>query len=455
VSIAVLDFGKTNSKLLVFDPQGNILFSARTRPVWRKVDGITVLDDAALGDWAMGALRAAEADRPGAMLGVMVAAHGCTFALAGRTGLVRPILDYEQELPADLGATVDAGLPPYAETFAPPRPQGFNYGRHMLWLRHLEPQSFASATAVLGYPQFWSWRLGGRQVAETSYMGCHSHIWAPASCDYSSLVDEQGWRGKMPAFARAGAVIGEVDLGGRSIAVHNGVHDSNAALQAYRSLGLESFTLISTGTWVIIFNPDCPLEALDPGLDMYCNTDVDGRAVPTIGFMGGREFDAIAGAVEEIVDRNSIQRAIDARAFALPAFAAAGPFGGWQGKVPEAPEARDRAAIAMLYAALMIDWCLDTIQSKNAIVIDGGMTAGGVLSGLIAQLRGGQTVSEGAISEGTAAGAAALAFSAHGLDMQLPQPVRVAAENFQDLDAYRRAWRSQLPELSGRAAARS
>lgn len=454
MTVAVLDFGKTNSKLLVFDSRGKVVFSARTRPVWRLVDGISVLDDEALRAWALAGLREAEAARPGELLGVMVSAHGCTFALADETALVRPILDYEQELPGDLAAVVDAGLPPYAETFAPPRPQGFNYGRHMLWLRHLEPESFERAEAILGYPQFWSWRLGGRQVAETSYMGCHSHIWAPARGDFSALVDSEGWRGKMPLFARAGAVIGDIEIGGRRIAVHNGVHDSNAALQAYRSLGLQSFTLVSTGTWVIIFNPDCPLDALDPAFDMYCNVDVDGRAVPTIGFMGGREFDAIAGELDGAVAREAIQRAIDARRFALPAFAAAGPFGGRPGRiVPPAPDsdAADRPAIAMLYVALMIDLCLDAIRSANPIVIDGGLVAGGVLAELLAQLRPGQEISEGGISEGTAAGAATLAFAAHGRDMALPRPVRVAAGDYRDLDAYRREWRAQLPIAGAQA----
>ena len=444
----MLDFGKTNSKLLVLGERGDIEFTARTRPVWKDVDGLSVLDHGALADWAFEALRTAEAENPGAIQGVMVSAHGCTFALTDANGLARPILDYEQELPGDLADVVDAGLPPYAETFAPPRPQGFNYGRHMLWLRHLQPEAFERAVAILGYPQYWSWRLGGRRVAETSYMGCHSHIWAPARGDFSSLVDRQGWRDRMPQFARAGDVIGQMDIGGRQVAVHNGVHDSNAALQAYRSLGLGSFTLVSTGTWVIVFNPDCPLDALDPALDMYCNVDVDGRPVPTIGFMGGREFDVIAGAVSGSVDRGAIQRAIDARRFAVPSFAAAGPFGGIPGSVePGIDEGSppDRAAVEMLYVALVTDWCLDTIRSNSPIVIDGGLTAGGVLAELLAQLRPEQPVAEGAITEGTAAGAAALAFAAHGVAMTLAAPVPVRVASYRGLDAYRQAWRERLP----------
>lgn len=447
--IAVLDFGKTNSKLLVFTPEGRISFSARTRPIWRVVDGVSVLDDAGLAAWAQEALAEAEAVHPGAIQGVMVAAHGCTFALTDADGIVRPILDYEQELPGPFADAVRAGLPPYAETFAPPRPQGFNFGRHLLWLAHLEPQSIAQATAILGYPQYWSWRLGGRPVAEYSYMGCHSHIWAPARRDFASIVDGQRWREKMPDFAPAGATIGTLSLAGRTVAVHNGIHDSNAALHACRLVSDAPFTLVSTGTWVIVFNPECPLDALDARFDHYCNVDISGAPVPTIGFMGGREFDVIVGGAVATVDRVGIQCAIDAGLMAFPAHADAGPFGDLPApQLPDMPDPAQRAAVAMLYIALMTDFCLDSIQSHNDIVIDGGLAAGGVLAELLAQLRPDQAIKQAELNEGTAAGAAALAFAAHGVTMTLPRPVPVAPAAFAGLDQYRRRWRDGLPSLS-------
>lgn len=451
--IAVLDFGKTNSKLIVFAADGQVCFSTRTRPLWHIVDGISVLDDAALAHWAHSALVEADTAYPGQIMGVMVAAHGCTFALTDNDGLVRPVLDYEQDLPGPFADVVRAGLPPYAETFAPPRSQGFNYGRHLLWLQHLEPASLARTRAILGYPQYWSWRLGGRAVAEYSYVGCHSHIWAPARRDFASVVAAQGWRDKMPDFAPAGAVIGSLTLAGRRVAIHNGVHDSNAALHAYRSVSDAPFTLISTGTWVIIFNPDCPLDALDARFDHYCNVDVNGDPVPTIGFMGGREFDVIAGAAVSNIDHAQIQRAIDARIMAWPAYAPAGPFGHLA--APALPAMRDpaeRAAVAMLYVALMTDFCLDSIRSSNAIVIDGGLSTGRVLAQLLAQLRPQQSVQQAEMSEGTAAGAALLAFAAHGTRFTLPRPAPVVSAAFEGLEAYRRQWRAGLPSIDGTIA---
>lgn len=452
--IAVLDFGKTNSKLLVFRADGGIAFTARTRPIWRIVDGVSVLDDVALSGWVEQALDAAEAAHPGAINGIMVAGHGCTFALTDGAGLVRPILDYEQELPGDLAEAVAAALPPYSETYAPPRPQGFNYGRHLLWLDHLDPDATARATAILGYPQFWSWRLGGAAVAEFSYMGCHSHIWAPARRDYASVVDARGWRAKMPAMVAAGAVIGTRTLGGRPVAVHNGVHDSNAALHAYRRAVGRPFTLVSTGTWVIVFNPECPLDSLDAGMDHYCNVDVAGEPVPTVGFMGGREFDVIAGGPVAAVDPDAVRRLVADGVMTPPAFAAAGPFG--HVPTPDLPalaDPADRAALAMLYVAMMTDHCLESIRSSGDIVVDGGLASGGLLAGLLAQLRPDQSVFQADIGEGTAVGAAALAFAAQGIDMPIPEPRPTAPAAIPGLNAYRRQWRARLPRPDGAATA--
>ncbi|TIP86182.1 MAG: carbohydrate kinase, partial [Mesorhizobium sp.] len=252
MKLAVLDFGKTNSKLFVFDQHGQILGERRTQPNWTREGGFSVLDEAALHDWAARAV--GEAVDVHGIEGLMVSGHGCTFALVDDAALTHPILDYEQEPPPEIAAQIGRRIPDFAETFSPRLPLGFNYGRHMLWLKAVQPSVFATAKSILGYPQYWSWRFGGRAVSEVSYLGCHSHLWAPRKRDFSSLVDAEGWRCQMPAFERAGAVIGEQRFGGatRPIAIHNGVHDSNAALHAYRRQELGPVTVVSTGTWVVV-----------------------------------------------------------------------------------------------------------------------------------------------------------------------------------------------------------
>ncbi|MER8768670.1 FGGY-family carbohydrate kinase [Mesorhizobium sp. M0142] len=454
MKVAVLDFGKTNSKLFVFGQDGRILDERRTQPSWIRKNGFSVLDEATLHDWAARAIDDA-VDTHG-VEGLMVSGHGCTFALVNDAALTHPILDYEQEPPAEIAAQIDRRIPDFAETFSPRLPLGFNYGRHMLWLKEVDPGAFAAAKSILGYPQYWSWRLGGRPVSEVSYLGCHSHLWAPRKRDFSSLVDAEGWRGQMPAFERAGAVIGEQRFGraAKPVAIHNGVHDSNAALHAYRRQQLGPVTVVSTGTWVVVLNPDCPLDALDGERDMLVNVDVDGGPVPTIRFMGGREFATISAGWQGAIAPSSIQRVIDAGIMALPSFAPGGPMAHRRGElVGRTPNADERAAMALLYVALMVDLCLELIHSDNTVIVDGGLNNGGLLAALLAQVRPGQAFLQGATLEGSATGAAALAFESVGREFATEAPEAVHAASFSGLAGYRNDWRGLAADRGAPRAA--
>jgi sugar (pentulose or hexulose) kinase len=446
--LAVFDLGKTNSKLFVFSPSGAILAQERTAPQWREHEGKRVLDDAHLLAWMRQALAGAVEEH--GVEGVMFSGHGCTFALVGGDALVHPILDYEQEPPQEVASQIEELIPAFGETYSPRLPLGFNFGRHMLWLEKTTPVALDGARHILGYPQFWSWRFSGVPVSEVSYLGCHSHLWAPLANDFSSLVDRRGWRGKMPPLARAGAALGtaEVELSSgekREVTVHNGVHDSNSALHCYRAAGHRSFTLVSSGTWVIVFNADCPLDALDERRDMLANVSVDGVPTPTIRFMGGREFDVIRDGAPPQVTVQDLQRVIDGQAFALPSFAAGGPVPEAKGEiVGTIASSAERAAVALLYVVLMTDLCLDLIGSENTIIVDGGLVKSGFYVEALAQLRPGQTVLSSDNPEGSAMGAAILAFEAKG---QTLNPVRCAnavPTALAGLEIYRARWREMV-----------
>jgi sugar (pentulose or hexulose) kinase len=229
------------------------------------------------------------------------------------------------------------------------------------------------------------------------------------------------------------------------VVVHNGVHDSNSALYFYRSIGFTNFTLVSTGTWVIIFNTSCPLEALDEKRDMLANVTVDHQPVATIRFMGGREYDVASGGWEKPVSRQAIVSVIARGVFALPAFAAGGPMQGSEGRFVGPPvDGEERAAAALLYVALMTDLSLDLIRSTNPIVIDGGLVKTGLFAGLLARLRLEQPVFTSANAEGSAFGAAALVFDQLGSNPFVDETVKAAAIDLFGLEAYRDAWRGLI-----------
>jgi len=456
-TIAVLDLGKTNSKFLIIDRDGRVLHRARQAPVWRREAGLIVLDDAAIEAWLRACL--AETARDLRVGGLTVSGHGCTFALAKGQELLAPVLDYEQEPPAAVAAAIDPQLPGYAETLTPHLSAGLSVGRQLLWTRARDPGLLDRAEWILSYPQFWGWRLGGDAVGEVSYLGCHSHLWNPQTRDYSSLVTRMGWRAKMPPLALAGAAIGRLPELGRGVAVpggimlHNGLHDSNAAFALHRAGAPEGFTLVSTGTWVIIMNPACPVAAMDGTRDMVGNVDVTGQTVPTLRFMGGREFDVISQGWRGPIPRVALAEAVAAQAMALPAFAEAGPFPGRAGRLTDpALSGEARAAVAVLYVAMMTDLGLDLLCARGPVVLDGGLVLTEGYAALMAQLRDGQPVLTSDEAEGSAKGAALLAYRARGETLAPATLAPIAPLGIPGLDGYRQAWRAAVSgDVAGKA----
>jgi sugar (pentulose or hexulose) kinase len=224
--------------------------------------------------------------------------------------------------------------------------------------------------------------------------------------------------------------------------VHNGVHDSNAALAYYRMTGLDDFTIVSTGTWVIIINLSCPLEALDRERDMLSNVTVKGEPAPSLRFMGGREYDRISENWSEPISRSAVEAVIARGVFVLPSWAPDGPFPEIVGEIVGGEvEGEERAAAAALYVVMMTDLSLDLIRSENKIVVDGGLARIGLYTAMLAQLRPAQPVLRSSMSEGSATGAAALAFESLGLSPFRDETVAVAAESIAGLETYRDKWR--------------
>jgi sugar (pentulose or hexulose) kinase len=447
-ALAVFDLGKTNAKLLGFgDRTGKLLFDERTVQRTILAEGLRVLEHQPLFDWLKATL--ARLSERHSLAGLMVSTHGCTFALVSGGELAAPILDYEQPVPPDIDRQFAAEAPAFAESFSPDLPGGLNVARHIYLRETLAPEVFRRADAILNYPQFWNWLFTGARVSEISSIGCHSHLWRPREDAFSSLVERRGWRTKFPPFRRAGEILAESVIGTQSVPIHNGIHDSNAALYYYRSLGYSDITLVSTGTWVIVFNQACPLDALDSSRDMLANVTVDRTPIATARFMGGREYDVIAAGAQAPVSRASLQQAIDRGQFALPSFAPGGPFPSRNGSLKGPPpfSAEERAAIATLYVALMMDVVLDQLRSTNSIMLDGGLARNQTLLGTLAALRPTQSISRNAAAEGTAMGAAALALEAHGTrQVFAPQIEEADALDLKGLNEYRETWRGLCTE---------
>jgi sugar (pentulose or hexulose) kinase len=450
MSVAVLDIGKTNVKLVVLDDAGRIL-AARSRPnETRAGPPYPHVDTEGIERWVLTAL----ATLPGreAIGAIVPVAHGCCAGLVGGEALVLPMLDYEHDGPDEIAGEYDALADAFEKDFTPRLPKGMLVGRQLLWQARRFPEPFARVTDILTNPQFWAWRLCGVKAAEVTMLGCHAGLWRPAEGRPSVLAERQGWAALLPPLRQAWETLGAVRPEIAAAAgldpacrVLCGAHDSNVSYLAHRATRTPPFTVISTGTWTIVMAAGAELGRLDPARDMLANVDVFGDPVPTARFMGGREYEAIAGAIPAGTAALADAARVMARGTLVrPAFVPeSGPFAGRAGAVvgPAAEGAGERAALASLYLALVVDVMLDLLGALPPLVVEGPAAADAVFLGALATLRPAQQVVASADGTGTSAGAPILAQWGRTAPRPRAGHVVAAEKALAGLAEYRRRWR--------------
>jgi sugar (pentulose or hexulose) kinase len=450
-SVAVLDVGKTNIKVIAFDADGQILSERRQSTVPAPPSGsvrYASLDTER--DWRFFADALRELAQRHRIETISISAHGAAGALVNDAGLALPPIDYDDdELNRD-AADYEALRPPFCETLSPNLPRGMNLGRQILHSFRHYPAEAAKVTAFLAWPQYWAWRLSGIMATEFTAMGSHTDLWRPYEGGLSSMVDKLGWRRLFPPLRKAWETLGPIRpeiaaLTGldRSVKVLCGAHDSNASLVPHLMSRPDPFTVISTGTWVIIFAVGSK-ASLDPAADMLANVNVRGEPVPCARFMGGREFAVLAGDAPPDVEQADIAAVVASGALALPAFSdQGGPFAGRKGRIEgELPDRRAaRAALATLYSALMTDHLVGRLAGASPLIVDGGFAGTPAFATLLAALKPGRTVFI-ASAAGAAAGAAMLA---HWGEPHPPPRLEPApAWAIPGLKAYRERWERAL-----------
>jgi L-fuculokinase len=450
--IAVLDVGKTNSKIALVDP-------AIDQEIWsaRRANNIVQgaagreLDVLGIETWLLDSLRGAPGRERIAV--IVPIAHGAAAVLVDHAGAVLAAPDYEDSCFDEVRCEYRKLRDPYTLTFSPDLPQGLNLGRQLFFLQQRRADVFQRAAHLLLYPQYWSWRLSGVLATEVTSLGTHTDLWRPQERAFSALARSQGWAQLMPSMRPATDRLGRIRS---SVAVATGlpgdcevacgIHDSNASyLRFLLDREREVFTVVSSGTWTVVMANRGDLQRLVEQSDMLANVNAFGAPVATARYMGGREYEAIsqghadptAEALEEILARGAI---------AFPSFASAGPYSGRQGRIEgaDALDAEKRAALATLYSALMTAMLIESLGATGEIFVDGPLSRNPLFSGLLAAC-----VPAGTVRSYTGGGGARVAAHLAGMpaisagELQTVAPLR-----HPKLPAYQENWRHRLQEKS-------
>jgi sugar (pentulose or hexulose) kinase len=448
--VAVIDIGKTNSKVALVDLDGPTEIDVVRRPNHVLRDGPYPHLDVE-GTWEFivdGLGRLAEQHGFDA---ISITTHGATAALIGNgDDLAFPVLDYEFDGPDTLRAEYDRLRPPFDETGSPALPIGLNLGAQIFWQNRKFPEAFARTRAILTYPQFWAWRLCGVMASEVTSLGCHTDLWNPHRGDFSSMVEQVGWRKLFPPVRPANDRLGSLlplvakRIGvSEAIPVHCGIHDSNASLLPHLFARKPPLTVVSTGTWVVCMTVGGRVVRLDPTRDTLINVDAFGRAVPSARFMGGREFEILIGGNDQNWSENVIDTVLEDGIMLLPSVQqGSGPFPNRQSRwIGAEPRNGRRFVAASFYAAMMTATCLDLIGASGDIVVEGPFASNGPYLDMLAAATGRGIIAETGSTTGTSLGAAMLA----GAPIRpSASAVREPSSRTDALREYARLWKSRI-----------
>ena len=190
-AVAVFDVGKTNVKLVAVTKAGELLdLLSRSNPVF-PAPPYSHHDLGLLENWLLENLRCFGARY--AIEAIVATGHGSGGVLVGQDGPLIPMLDYEQEPPADIARDYPQLAGSFRERGSSCQFASAHLAKQMLWLERAFPLEFAAARAYLAHPQYWAWRLGGVMASEITNLAAQSHLWCVLDRRLSRIVDHRGW----------------------------------------------------------------------------------------------------------------------------------------------------------------------------------------------------------------------------------------------------------------------
>ena len=402
----VLDIGKTNVKLTFVDSSNYKtikFFKTKQKNIYRH--GIKILNSNSIFEWAL--KKITYIGRKHNLDKFVCTAHGTSIALISYDDKeLLACTDYEYKFDK-LFNSYKKIAPKFNESFSPFLENGLNIGQQIYYLYKRKQQLIKETKYILNYPQYIVWKLTSSFSSEISYVGCHTHLWDFKRNKLSSFVKKIKLEKKFPKIRKAWDTIGQRKIGESNLKIINGIHDSNASYLYFKNSDIKNFTLVSTGTWYIIFNQKTPLKNLNPTLDMLANIDVFGKPVPTMRFMGGREYDHLMGVFKISNKTRAIKNFSFHDYLIYPSYASGGGFsinkiniGFYKGL-----NKGQIYYLICLYISFVINFCLNQMRSSNTIILDGPITKNITIMKILSSLRKKQIVLKNKREIGTTLGA--------------------------------------------------
>lgn len=256
--IAIFDIGKTNKKMLLFNEQLKVVFQREEKfKTTVDEDGVECDDIVLIEKWILSSLERVVKENTYELVGVNFSTYGATLTFLDKDGKrMTPIYNYLKEIPEAISNDLFDQYGGKAEfcrcTASPALGLMLNSGIQIKWLKETKPEIFNEVKHILHFPQYLSYKLTNKIMAEYTSIGCHTFMWDFDRQCYHQWLEDNNIRLPLP---QDNSSTVSIDLLEEKVSVGTGIHDSSSSLVPYLKGSKEKFMLISTGTWCINMNP--------------------------------------------------------------------------------------------------------------------------------------------------------------------------------------------------------
>lgn len=425
--IAIIDVGKTNKKLFLFDEQYKIVYerSARFAETVDE-DGDPCENLESLRVSVFDSLHDVFDKKEFVLKALNFSTYGASFVYIDDKGNpVTPLYNYLKSYPENLKKqfydTYEGEEKVSLET-ASPVLGSLNSGMQLYRIKYEKPDIFKRIKYALHLPQFLSYLISQKAFADITSIGCHTNLWNFNENHYHEWVYKERIIEKLPPVVPSDYVLpASVEENKFSLGV--GLHDSSAALIPYLVSFHEPFVLISTGTWCISLNPfnykALTLEELKQ--DCLCYMQYQGMPVKASRLFAGQEHEEQVKRIADHFQQNQLRyRNMDFNPDIISKLKSR------EKNSPLAPRLLQHSAFGTrdlaqfindeeAYHQLMLDIIYQQYASTQLVLkgtdakrifVDGGFSKNSIYMNLLAAVFPGVEVFAASMAQATAAGAA-------------------------------------------------
>jgi L-fuculokinase len=295
--IAILDVGKTNKKLLLFDTHYKLVFEKTDcLEETKDEDGFPCEDVRALTLWVENTLAEITTSTEFEIKAINFSAYGASLVHLNKHGeVITALYNYIKPFPAGLQEKFyeeNGGRDEFSRITASPVLGNLNSGMQLYRLKKEQPEVFSKIATSVHLPQYISYLVTGKAYAEITSIGCHTNLWNFERQEYHPWVRREGLGEKFPPISRGSDVVApEENFNPMEAGI--GLHDSSSALIPYLIAFREPFILLSTGTWCISLNPfdHSPLTREELTQDCLCYLSYTGNPVKASRIFAGHDHE--------------------------------------------------------------------------------------------------------------------------------------------------------------------